>query len=92
MLYMFFWVSPDVRLWFADVSEPSVSSIFKGFEDGTDRGFRNVFKPQSDAGEIPKRTYTTDYLLEYGFYLINWTRADCALCTLHFAPQIQINK
>ena len=29
------------------------------FEDGTDRGFRNVGKPQSDAGEIPKRTYTT---------------------------------
>jgi len=28
------------------------------FEDGTDRGFRNVGKPQSDAGEIPKRTYT----------------------------------
>ena len=29
------------------------------FEDGTDRGFRNVRKPQSDAGEIPKRTYAT---------------------------------
>ena len=41
---------PGVRLWFADVSKPSVSSIFKAFEEGTDRGFRNVGKPQSDAG------------------------------------------
>ena len=63
---------PGVRLWFADVSEPSISSIFKGWmksmkvlhtlhpalEDGTDRGFRNVGKPQSDGGEIPKRIHT----------------------------------
>jgi hypothetical protein len=27
-------------------------------EDGTDRGFRNVGKPQSDAGQIPKRIHT----------------------------------
>ena len=59
-------ISPGVRLWFADVSEPSISSIFKGWmdtshlalEDGTDRGFRNVGKPQSDAGEMPKRIHT----------------------------------
>ena len=59
---------PGVRLWFADVSEPSISSIFKGWmllhtlhpvlEDGTDRGFRNVGKLQSDAGEIHKRIHT----------------------------------
>jgi hypothetical protein len=30
---------------------------FKMFEDGTDRGFRNVGKSQSDAGEIPKRIH-----------------------------------
>jgi len=42
----------------ADVSEPSVSSIFKAFEDGTDTGFRNVGQLQFDVGEIPKRTYT----------------------------------
>jgi hypothetical protein len=46
-----------VILWFADVSEPS-TSLHQAFEDGTDRGFRNVGKPQSDAGEIPQRTYT----------------------------------
>ena len=49
---------PGVRLLFADVSEPSISSIFKGFQPlkmETDRGFRNVGKQQSDAGEIPKR-------------------------------------
>jgi hypothetical protein len=53
---------PGGRLWFADVSEPSVSSIFKGWlkstQDGTDRGFRNVGKSQSDAGEIPERIHT----------------------------------
>ena len=48
---------PGVWLWFADVSEHSICSIFKGwmwsmkytsypaFEDGTDRVFRNVGKP-----------------------------------------------
>jgi hypothetical protein len=44
---------PSVRLSLADVSEPSVTSILKGlmknilhqaFEDGPDRGFRNVGK------------------------------------------------
>jgi hypothetical protein len=33
------------------------------FEYGPDRGFRNVGKTQSDAGEIPKRTYTKLALL-----------------------------
>jgi len=31
------------------------------YEDGTDRGFRNV--GFSDAGELPKRKHTTIYLL-----------------------------
>jgi hypothetical protein len=31
---------------------------YAAFEDGPDKGFRNVGKTQSDAGEIPKRTYT----------------------------------
>jgi hypothetical protein len=30
----------------------------RSFEDGPDRGFRNVGKTQTDAGEIPKKTYT----------------------------------
>jgi hypothetical protein len=68
---------PGVRLWFADVSKPSVSSIFKGwvwstprpaFEDGTDGMFRNVGKSQSDTGEIPKRIHTTPFFLK-----LNWT-------------------
>jgi hypothetical protein len=33
-------------------------TLHPAFEDGTDRRFRNVGKPQSDAREIPKRTYT----------------------------------
>jgi hypothetical protein len=53
---------PGVRLCFSDVSEPSVMSMWNiphpAFEDGPDKGFRNVGKKQSDGGEIPKRTYT----------------------------------
>ena len=33
-------------------------TLHPALEDGTDRGFRNVGKPQSDAGKIPKRIYT----------------------------------
>jgi membrane-bound lytic murein transglycosylase len=32
--------------------------LHPAFEDEPDRGFRNVGKTQSDAGEIPKRTYS----------------------------------
>jgi hypothetical protein len=35
-----------------------LSTLHPVFEDGTDRGFRNVGKSQSDAGEIPKKTHT----------------------------------
>ena len=34
-------------------------TLHPALEDGTDRRFRNVGKPQSDAGEIPKRIRTT---------------------------------
>jgi hypothetical protein len=37
--------------------------LLTAFEDGTDRGFRNVGKLQSDAGEIPKRTTTKPYMI-----------------------------
>ena len=33
-------------------------TLHPALEDGTDRGFRNVGKPQSDAGEIPKGIHT----------------------------------
>ena len=33
--------------------------LHPAFEDGTDTGFRNVCQLQFDAGEIPKRIYTT---------------------------------
>jgi len=33
-------------------------TLHPALEDGTDRGFRNVGKPQSNAGEIPKRIHT----------------------------------
>jgi hypothetical protein len=45
MLYVFF------KGWMWNIPHPA-------FEDGPDREFRNVGKTQSDAGEIPKRTYT----------------------------------
>jgi len=43
------------------VSVPSSkagSSLLPAFEDGTDTWFRNVGILPTDAGEIPKRTYT----------------------------------
>jgi hypothetical protein len=45
---------PGVWFILADVSEPSVRSIFKHFEDGPDRGFPNVGQYKPDAGETPK--------------------------------------
>ena len=33
-------------------------TLHPALEGGTDRGFRNVGKAQSDAGEIPKRIHT----------------------------------
>ena len=33
-------------------------TLHPALEDGTDRWFRNVGKPQSDAGEVPKRIHT----------------------------------
>ena len=36
-------------------------NLHPALEDGTDRGFRNVGKLQSDAGEIPKRIHTIVY-------------------------------
>jgi hypothetical protein len=54
---------PGVWVLIADVSEPSIGSIFIGrlilhrlaYEDGTDRGFRNVGYQHSDAGKTPKK-------------------------------------
>ena len=37
-------------------------TLHPALEDGTDRGFRNVGKPQSDAGEIPNTTSLSHYL------------------------------
>jgi hypothetical protein len=36
----------------------NVGKINPAVEDGPNRGFQNVGKIPSDAGEIPKRTYT----------------------------------
>jgi hypothetical protein len=40
------------------LSPSTLHTLHPAFEDGTDRGFRNVGKSQSEAGEIPKRTHT----------------------------------
>jgi hypothetical protein len=37
----------------------SVVSIIRTFDDGNDRGFQNVGQQKLDAGEIPKRIYST---------------------------------
>ena len=45
------------RLTQLDRTSNSIHTLHPALEDGTDRGFRNVGKPQSDAGEIPKRIH-----------------------------------
>ena len=68
---------PAVRLWFADVEY----TLHPALEDGTDSGFRNVGKPQSDAGEIPKRIHKINYLFYSEVFLliirvsIKWSQA-----------------
>ena len=49
-------------------------------ENGTDRGFQNVGKPQSDAGEIPKRIHTR-YFVIMG---ICWNRLRIAYNLCHY--------
>jgi hypothetical protein len=39
-------------------SHHPLSTLHPAFEDGTDRGFRNIRKSQSDAREIPKIIHT----------------------------------
>jgi hypothetical protein len=48
------WQGINIRL----SSHHPLSTQHPAFEDGTDRGFRNVGKSQSDTEEIPKRTHT----------------------------------
>ena len=42
---------------FYSVVDLQLHTLHPALEDGTDRGFRNVGKLQSDAGEIPKRIH-----------------------------------
>jgi hypothetical protein len=72
ILYVFFWVFPprqivicrrfgtlcQFHLQRLGVKYWVLSTLHPAFEDGTDRGFRNVGKSKSDAGEIPKRIHT----------------------------------
>ena len=75
-MYVFFWVFPrrpivvcrrfgilyQFNLHGLDVKYEVLSTLPPALEDGTDRGFRNVGKPQLDAGEIPKRIHTRSSL------------------------------
>ena len=47
-----------ILLGISPASDCGTCTLHPALEDGTDRGFRNVGKPQSDAGEIPKRIHT----------------------------------
>ena len=54
-MYVFFWVFPRRPI----VVCRRFGTLYQfHLQDGTDRGFRNVGKLQSDAGEIPKRIHT----------------------------------
>ena len=71
ILYVFFWVFPrrpivvcrrfgtlyQFHLQGLDVKYEVIHTLHPALEDGTDTGYRNVGKPQSDAGEIPKRIH-----------------------------------
>ena len=63
LFYVFFWVFPRRpivvcrrfgTLYQFHLQRLDVEYLHPALEDGTDRGFQNVGKPQSDAGEIPK--------------------------------------
>jgi hypothetical protein len=56
----------------------------QAFEDGPDRGFRNVGKSQSDAGEILKRTHTKVAVRCSGT-VTNCNFSDSTLLLLHAA-------
>ena len=68
IMYVFFWVFPrrpicssKPRPWYKYhvlLSLFILHTLHPALEVGTDRRFRNVGKPQSDAGEIPKRIHT----------------------------------
>ena len=65
-LYQFHLQGLDVKyevyfiLYIQPLKMELLHNLHPALEDGTDRGFRNVGKPQSDAGEIPKKnTYKT---------------------------------
>ena len=66
MLFVLFWVIPRLLIYtvYADVSEHSICSIFKGrCEDASEMEqtvFRNVGIYKSDAGESLKRKQTTN--------------------------------
>ena len=55
---------PGVRSIKADVSELNVGFLIAQ-DDGTDIEFRNVGFYTSDAGEIPKRTQTTNHATNF---------------------------
>jgi hypothetical protein len=64
-LYFFFWVFPLRQVKFcrrfgtlSQVHLQRLDILYTAFEDGPDRGFRNVGKILPDAGEIPKRKHT----------------------------------
>ena len=86
---------PDVRLNSADVSESSV---------GSDRGFRNVGRVQTDIGDIPKRTHTIfktrrkpeikivyldTHIIDPFWYLVNLSDCFFILLLLFISNQIE---
>jgi hypothetical protein len=71
MYYVFFWVfsrrlSTDIRRFGTLYRFHLLRQSLPAYEDGTDRGFRNVGYQQSDAGETPKKNiFQYHYLFIY---------------------------
>ena len=72
LLKMFFWVFPPRQIVvgrrFGTLYRFHLQRLVVAFEDGTDTGFRNVDQLQFDAGEIPKRTFSTQQIISTMFY------------------------
>jgi hypothetical protein len=75
------------------------SSYLAAYEDGIDRVFRNVGIQNSEAGELPRRKYTTDdivitFHMFLFFHISDVSAASVLPALLHFftTEEIQRNK
>ena len=101
ILYIFFWVFPRRQIVVGQgfgtpcqfhLQRLDVDCLHPAFEDGTDTGFRNVGQLQFDAGEIPKRIYTSSEMFSRIMrtcFVPNWTKSAQTPVEYHLCSQVQ---